>query len=71
MKVTLGVVCEEHTMSYAEAKQIALLRLELRACYERDDRAAAGMALARLGQVAGNDNELAAEVRRWAAKLAG
>jgi hypothetical protein len=71
MKVTLGAVCEEHTMSYAEAKQIALLRLELRACYERDDRAAAGMALARLGQVAGNDNELVAEVRRWAAKLAG
>jgi hypothetical protein len=39
-------------MSYAEAKQIALLRLELR-----------------LTQVAGNDNELGAEVKRWAFKL--
>jgi hypothetical protein len=57
-------------MSYAEAKQIALLRLELRACYEREDRAGADAALVRLGQVAGNDNELSAEVRRWAARLA-
>lgn len=56
-------------MSYAEAKQIALLRLELRSCWEREDYAGAGVALARLTQVAGNDNELAAEVRRWACKL--
>lgn len=56
-------------MSYAEAKEIALLRLELRACWERRDHAGAGAALARLGQVVGNDNELAAEVRRWAVKL--
>ena len=57
-------------MSYAQAKEIALLRLELRACWERDDRDAAGAALARLVQVVGNDNELAAEVRRWSVKLA-
>ena len=57
-------------MSYAEAKQIALLRLELRACWERCDRDAAGAALARLVQAAGNDNELVAEVRRWTYKLA-
>jgi hypothetical protein len=56
-------------MSYAEAKEIALLRIELRACWERHDRAGAGLALARLGQVAGNDNELVAEVRRWTFKL--
>ena len=56
-------------MSYAEAKQIALLRLELRACWERRDRDAAGAVLARLTQAAGNDNELAAEVRRWECKL--
>jgi hypothetical protein len=57
-------------MSYAEAKQIALLRLELRACWERRDRGGAGAALARLVQAAGNDNDLAAEVRRWTYKLA-
>ena len=57
-------------MSYAEAKQIALLRLELRACWERRDREGAGNALVRLTQAAGNDNELAAEVRRWECKLA-
>jgi hypothetical protein len=57
-------------MSYAEAKEIALLRLELRACWERDDRDAAGAVLARLVKVVGNDNELAAEVRRWKFKLA-
>lgn len=57
-------------MSYAEAKQIALLRIELRDCWERHDRGAAGQALARLVQVVGNDNELAAEVRRWTFKLA-
>ena len=56
-------------MSYAEAKQIALLRLELRACWERRDREAAGAALAQLARAAGNDNELTAEVRRWQCKL--
>ncbi len=53
-------------MSYAEAKEIALLRFELRACWERGDRSAASVALGRLRARAGNDNELAAEVRRWA-----
>lgn len=56
-------------MSYAEAKQIALLRLELRSCWDRHDYAGAGGALTRLSQVVGNDNELAAEVKRWAIKL--
>jgi hypothetical protein len=58
-------------MSYAEAKEIALLRLELRACWERTDRPGAARALAQLTQRIGNDNELAAEVRRWNVKLAG
>jgi hypothetical protein len=57
-------------MTYADAKEIALLRLELRACWQRADRAAAGPVLARLTQVAGNDNELAAEARRWAQRFA-
>ncbi len=57
-------------MSYAEAKKIALLRLELRACWDRRDAEGAGVALARLTQAVGNDNELAAEVRRWQVKLA-
>ncbi len=57
-------------MSYAEAKTIALLRLELRACWERGDRAGARAALDGLARIAGNDNELAAETRRWAAKIA-
>jgi hypothetical protein len=57
-------------MSYAEAKEIALLRLELRACWERGDRAGAGRALARLSQLVGNDNELAAELRRWSSRFA-
>ncbi len=57
-------------MSYAEAKEIAMLRLELRACWERHDRAAAMVALASLVNRVGNDNELAAEVRRWTVKLA-
>ena len=56
-------------MSYAEAKEIALLRLELRASFRTGDHAAAGVALARLRQVAGTDDELAAEVRRWMIKL--
>ncbi len=58
-------------MSYADAKEIALLRLELRACFERSDRPGAVAALAELTQRIGNDNELAAEVRRWTIKLAG
>lgn len=56
-------------MSYADAKEIALLRLELRKCWEHDDRIGAMSALSRLNQRAGNDNELAAEVRRWSCKL--
>ena len=56
-------------MSYAEAKQIALLRVELRTCWENQDYGGATVALARLSAVAGNDNELAAEVKRWAFKL--
>ena len=56
-------------MSYAEAKEIALLRLELRACLERQDRQGATDALSRLALVAGNDNELCAEARRWAARF--
>jgi hypothetical protein len=57
-------------MSFADAKEIALLRLELRACFERSDRTGAVTALAQLTQRIGNDNELAAEVRRWNVKLA-
>lgn len=57
-------------MSYAEAKEIALLRQELRACWEAGDIVAATGALQRLRQVAGADGELAAEARRWAIKLA-
>jgi hypothetical protein len=56
-------------MSYAQAKEIALLRLELRASWSADDRAAARAALARLIQVMGSDGELRAEVRRWSVKL--
>jgi hypothetical protein len=64
-----GALTKEDSMSYAEAKEIALLRLELRACWDRADGAAAQAALARLVQVAGNDNELVAEARRWAVRL--
>jgi len=56
-------------MSYAEAKEIALLRLELRACWDRHDRVGARAALTRMAQVAVNDNELAAEVRRWTCRF--
>ncbi len=58
-------------MSYAEAKQIAVLRLELRACWDRADYAGATIALASLRQIsaADNDNDLTAEVKRWAFKL--
>jgi len=58
-------------MSYAEAKEIALLRLELRACWDREDRIGGRASALRLAQVAGNDNELAAEARRWVARFAG
>jgi hypothetical protein len=57
-------------MSYREAKEIALLRIELRACWDRADRLGADAALAALSARVGNDNELAAEVRRWTIKLA-
>ncbi|MBX3157900.1 MAG: hypothetical protein KF773_18165 [Deltaproteobacteria bacterium] len=56
-------------MSYAEAKEIAFLRQELRACWIRNDRSGARALLERLAQVAGNDNELAAEARRWALRF--
>lgn len=56
-------------MSYAEAKEIALARIELRSCWSIGDRAAARAALARLVRVARDDDELAAEVRRWRIKL--
>jgi endonuclease I len=56
-------------MSYAEAKEIALLRLELRACWDRSDPATGRERALRLAQVAGNDNELVAEARRWAARF--
>jgi hypothetical protein len=57
-------------MSYAEAKEIALLRLELRACWDRGDLAGARAALGRLSQIVGNDNELTAELRRWTSRFA-
>ncbi len=56
-------------MSYAEAKEIALLRLELRACWDRGDRSGAELALVKLWQVVKNDTELAAEAKRWAIKF--
>ena len=56
-------------MSYAEAKEIALARLELRESLRIGERAAAGAALARLMEGARDDEELAAEVRRWKIKL--
>jgi hypothetical protein len=55
--------------SYAEAKEIALARIELRESFRVGDRAAADAALARLVRVARDDDELAAEVRRWKIKL--
>ena len=51
-------------MSYAEAKEIALLRLELRACWTRSDRVGGRAHAQRFARVAGNDNELIAEARR-------
>ena len=56
-------------MSYAEAKEIALARIELRESFRIGDRVAAGAALARLVRVAHEDDEIAAEVRRWKVKL--
>ena len=56
-------------MSYAEAKEIALVRIQLRESWSAGDRAAAGAALARLIQMSHDDDELAAEVRRWKIKL--
>ncbi len=64
-KVMLGVL-----MSYAEAKEIALLRLQLRACWAANDRAGAVLALERLVAIAANDRELTAETHRWRSKLA-
>lgn len=65
------LVWEDARMSYVEAKEIALLRLELRACVDRADRTAARAALSKLAQhaAAGNDNELVVEIRRWEARL--
>ncbi len=57
-------------MTYAEAKEIALLRLQLRACWAANDRTGAATALERLVAIAANDRELAAETRRWQSKLA-
>lgn len=58
-------------MSYADAKEIALLRLELRSCWDRQDRQGALAALARMARFAAaeNDNELQAEVRRWSSRF--
>jgi hypothetical protein len=70
MKVTMDDNLGRFPMSYAEAKEIALLRLELRACWDTGDKQGAETALARLWQVVGNDNELAAEARRWSFKFA-
>jgi hypothetical protein len=56
-------------MSYAEAKEIALARIELRRTWSLGDLAAAGAALARLMQSADLDDDLAAEVVRWKVKL--
>lgn len=56
-------------MSYAEAKEIALARIELRESFRIGDRVAASAALARLVRIAHEDDELAAEIRRWRVKL--
>jgi len=69
-KVTMDANQGRFPMSYAEAKEIALLRLELRTCWDTGDRRGAETALARLWQVVGTDNELAAEARRWSFKFA-
>lgn len=72
-KVTMAAVVasgEERSMSYAEAKEIALLRLELRACWDRSDKVGGRASALRLATIAGNDNELAAEARRWITRFA-
>ena len=56
-------------MSYAEAKKIALLRLELRAQCCAGDRAGARETLARFARAAGEDPALVGELRRWELKL--
>ena len=72
----------EDPMSYAEAKEIALLRFDLRACWQRGDRTAASAVLARLRAAAEklarsgapdhaaapDGAELGAEIRRWAVR---
>ena len=47
-------------MRYADAKEIALARIDLRESFRIGDRAAAGAALARLVRIASDDDELAA-----------
>jgi hypothetical protein len=71
-KVTMdtATVFGEDPMSYAEAKEIALLRLELRACWDRSDKVGGSASALRLATIAGNDNELAAEARRWINRFA-
>jgi hypothetical protein len=58
-------------MSYAEAKQIAELRQELRACWDRRDHFGAVVALARLSQCSRDNYELSAEVKRWSFRVHG
>ena len=70
LKVKPDPADKEVPMSYAEAKEIALLRLELRACWDRSDKIGGHASALRLAQVAGNDNELAAEARRWVSRFA-
>jgi hypothetical protein len=65
----MGHLYRSFKMSYAEAKQIALLRQELRACWQCGDFAGATVALAQLSTRAGNDADLAGEVKRWAFRL--
>ena len=57
-------------MSYGEAKEIALLRQQLRDCWNVSDRAGGQAVLAALSARAGSDHELAAELRRWAVRFA-
>ena len=57
-------------MSYGEAKEIALLRQQLRDCWNVSDRAGGQAILVQLSAWAGRDHELVAELRRWAARFA-
>jgi hypothetical protein len=52
-------------MSYREERELAELRQELRERLIAQDCEGAGLALARLRQVAANDLELRAEYERW------